>query len=42
MNKKLIKVSNALSLTEFKHIFKVMKLTSLFGVLCVSSAFAVN
>lgn len=42
MNKKLIKVSNALSLTEFKHIFKVMKLTSLFGVLCVSSAFAIN
>lgn len=42
MNKKLIKVSNALSLTEFKHIFRVMKLTSLFGVLCVSSAFAIN
>lgn len=42
MNKKLIKVSNALLLTEFKHIFKLMKLTSLFGVLCVSSAFAVN
>ena len=42
MNKKLIKVSNALLLTEFKHIFRVMKLTSLFGVLCVSSAFAVN
>ena len=42
MNKKLIKVSNALLLTEFKHIFKVMKLTSLFGVLCVSSAFAIN
>ena len=42
MNKKLIKVSNALLLTEFKHIFRVMKLTSLFGVLCVSSAFAIN
>lgn len=42
MNKKLIKVSNALLLTEFKHIFRVMKLTSLFGVLCVSSAFALN
>ena len=42
MNKKLIKVSNALLLTEFKHIFRVMKLTSLFGILCVSSAFAVN
>ena len=42
MNKKLIRVSNALLLTEFKHIFRVMKLTSLFGVLCVSSAFAVN
>lgn len=42
MNKKLIKVSKALLLTEFKHIFKLMKLTSLFGILCVSSAFAVN
>lgn len=42
MNKTLIKVSNALLLTEFKHIFRVMKLTSLFGVLCVSSAFAIN
>lgn len=42
MNKKLIKVSNALLLTEFKHIFKMMKLTSIVGVLCVSSTFAVN
>ncbi len=42
MNKKLIKVSNALSLTEFKHIFRVMKLASLFGTICVSSVFAVN
>ncbi len=42
MNKKLIKVSNALLLTEFKHIFKIMKLTSLFGAICVSSAFAAN
>ena len=42
MNKKLIKVSNALSLTEFKHIFRLMKLTSFLGVLCVSSAFALN
>ncbi len=42
MNKKLIKVSNALLLTEFKHIFRLMKLTSFFGVICVSSAFALN
>lgn len=40
MKKKLIRVSNALLLTEFKHIFKIMKITSLLGFVCVASAFA--
>ena len=39
MKKNLIKVSKALALTEF-NIPRVMKLTSLCGLLCVSSAFA--
>ena len=39
MKKNLVKVSKALTLTEF-NIPRVMKLTSLFGLLCISSAFA--
>lgn len=42
MKKKSIRVSNALMLTKFKYIFRIMKLTTLFGVVCVSSAFAAN
>ena len=40
MKKKLIKVSNTLLLTEFKHIFRVMKITSILGSVCIASAFA--
>lgn len=40
MDKKKIKVANALLLTGCKHYFSVFKLTSLVGVMCVSSAFA--
>lgn len=40
MDKKKIKATNALLLTGCKHYFSVFKLTSLVGVMCVSSAFA--
>lgn len=40
MKKKQIKAANALLLTGCKHYFSVFKLTSLVGVMCVSSAFA--
>lgn len=42
MRKQCIRVSYALMLTKFKHIFRVMKLASLLGVLGVSSVFAIN
>lgn len=42
MRKQCIRVSNALMLTKFKYIFRVMKLASFLGVLSISSVFAVN
>lgn len=42
MRKHGIRVSYALMLTKFKHIFRVMKLTSILGMLGISSVFAAN
>lgn len=42
MRKHGIRVSYALMLTKFKHIFRVMKLTSILGMLGISSVFATN
>ena len=42
MRKQCIRVSNALMLTKFKYIFRVMKLASFLGVLSISSVFAAN
>lgn len=40
MKKKFIGISNILMLTKFKHTFRIMKLASFFGALCISSVFA--
>lgn len=42
MKKKHIGICYALSLPEFKHIFRVMKLTLMYFLLCVSSVFTMK